>query len=57
MNQSTATMKKQESDAGPTPVAMNLEVHVIPVSAVERSRRDSPAAPDTAFQISAVDAP
>jgi hypothetical protein len=57
MNQSTTTMKQQKSDAGATPVAMNLEVHVIPVSAVERSRRESPAAPDTAFQISTVHAP
>src|SRR5580700_4230811 len=38
MNQTTATLKQQKSDAGATPVAMNLEVHVIPVSAVERSK-------------------
>jgi catechol 2,3-dioxygenase-like lactoylglutathione lyase family enzyme len=31
-------MKQQKSDAGPTRVAMNLEVHVIPVTAVERSK-------------------
>jgi len=30
-------MQRQKSDAGPT-VAMNLEVHVIPVSGVERSK-------------------
>ena len=36
MNQ-TAT-KQQKSDAGATRVAMNLEVHVIPVSSVERSK-------------------
>ena len=36
MNQ-TGT-KQQKSDAGVTRVAMNLEVHVIPVSSVERSK-------------------
>jgi catechol 2,3-dioxygenase-like lactoylglutathione lyase family enzyme len=38
MNQTTTSMKQQKSDAGVTRVAMNLEVHVIPVSAVERSK-------------------
>jgi catechol 2,3-dioxygenase-like lactoylglutathione lyase family enzyme len=37
MNQ-TATMKQQKSDARISRVTMNLEVHVIPVSAVERSK-------------------
>jgi catechol 2,3-dioxygenase-like lactoylglutathione lyase family enzyme len=38
MNQTGTSMKQQKSDAGPTRVAMNLEVHVIPVAAVERSK-------------------
>ena len=32
-------MKQQKSDASATRVAMNLEVHVIPVSDVERSKQ------------------
>ena len=36
MNQTST--KQQKSDAGVTRVAMNLEVHVIPVSSVERSK-------------------
>src|SRR5215472_1797981 len=39
MNQTGATMKQQNHDAGVTRVAMNLEVHVIPVSDVERSKQ------------------
>jgi catechol 2,3-dioxygenase-like lactoylglutathione lyase family enzyme len=38
MNQTDTTMKQQKSDGGPTRVAMNLEVHVIPVAAVERAK-------------------
>src|SRR5471030_425881 len=38
MSQTGTSMKQQESDAGVSRVAMNLEVHVIPVSAVERSK-------------------
>src|ERR1700676_4906947 len=38
MNQTGTSMKQQKSDAGVTRVAMNLEVHVIPVAAVERSK-------------------
>jgi catechol 2,3-dioxygenase-like lactoylglutathione lyase family enzyme len=38
MNQTATSMKQQKSDAGATRVAMNLEVHVIPVSDVERSK-------------------
>ena len=38
MNQTGTNMKQQKSDADPTRVAMNLEVHVIPVTAVERSK-------------------
>src|SRR5580698_5438820 len=38
MNQTGTTAKPQKSDAGATRVAMNLEVHVIPVSSVERSK-------------------
>src|SRR6202023_4439342 len=33
------SMKQQKSDASATRVAMNLEVHVIPVSDVERSKQ------------------
>ena len=38
MNQTGTSMKQQKSDAGPTRGTMNLEVHVIPVSSVERSK-------------------
>jgi catechol 2,3-dioxygenase-like lactoylglutathione lyase family enzyme len=38
MSQMDTSMKQQKSDAGVTRVAMNLEVHVIPVSSVERSK-------------------
>jgi predicted enzyme related to lactoylglutathione lyase len=38
MNQTGTTMKQQKSEAGVTRVAMNLEVHVIPVSDVERAK-------------------
>jgi catechol 2,3-dioxygenase-like lactoylglutathione lyase family enzyme len=38
MNQTGTSMKPQKSDGSVTGVAMNLEVHVIPVSAVERSK-------------------
>src|SRR5580693_2927828 len=38
MNQTGTTMKQQKSDSNVTRVTMNLEVHVIPVSAVERSK-------------------
>jgi catechol 2,3-dioxygenase-like lactoylglutathione lyase family enzyme len=38
MNQTGTTMKQQKSDGSETRVAMNLEVHVIPVSSVERSK-------------------
>ena len=38
MSQTGTSMKQQESDAGVSRVAMNLEVHVIPVSSVERSK-------------------
>ena len=38
MSQIDTSVKRQKSDAGVTRVAMNLEVHVIPVSAVERSK-------------------
>jgi catechol 2,3-dioxygenase-like lactoylglutathione lyase family enzyme len=38
MNQTGNSVKQQNSDASVTSVAMNLEVHVIPVSAVERSK-------------------
>jgi catechol 2,3-dioxygenase-like lactoylglutathione lyase family enzyme len=38
MNQTGTSMKQQQSDASVTSVAMNLEIHVIPVSAVERSK-------------------
>jgi catechol 2,3-dioxygenase-like lactoylglutathione lyase family enzyme len=39
MNQPGASMKQQKFDACVTRVAMNLEVDVIPVSDVERSRQ------------------
>jgi hypothetical protein len=39
MNQTGTTMKQQKSDASVTRVAMNLEVDVIPVSDVERSKQ------------------
>jgi predicted enzyme related to lactoylglutathione lyase len=39
MNQRDPSMKPQQSDASATTVAMNLEVHVIPVSDVERSKQ------------------
>jgi predicted enzyme related to lactoylglutathione lyase len=39
MNQTGTSMKQQRSDASVTRVAMNLEVHVIPVSDVERSKQ------------------
>jgi catechol 2,3-dioxygenase-like lactoylglutathione lyase family enzyme len=38
MNQTATRMKQQKSDASVSRVTMNLEVHVIPVSAVERSK-------------------
>ena len=38
MNQTDTSIKQQKSGASATRVAMNLEVHVIPVSAVERSK-------------------
>lgn len=38
MNKTGATMKQPKVDAGATRVAMNLEVDVIPVSDVERSK-------------------
>jgi catechol 2,3-dioxygenase-like lactoylglutathione lyase family enzyme len=39
MNQTGTTMKQQQSDASVARVAMNLEVDVIPVSDVERSKQ------------------
>src|SRR5260370_25474817 len=39
MNQTGTSMKQQKSDATVTRVAMNLEVDVIPVSDVERSKQ------------------
>jgi predicted enzyme related to lactoylglutathione lyase len=39
MNQRDPSMKPQQSDARATRLAMNLEVHVIPVSDVERSKQ------------------
>jgi predicted enzyme related to lactoylglutathione lyase len=39
MNQTGNSMKQQKSDASVSKVAMNLEVHVIPVSDVERSKQ------------------
>jgi catechol 2,3-dioxygenase-like lactoylglutathione lyase family enzyme len=38
MNQTATSMKQQKSNASATRVTMNLEVHVIPVSSVERSK-------------------
>src|ERR1700676_5148412 len=38
MNETGTSMKQQKSDASVTQVTMNLEVHVIPVSDVERSK-------------------
>jgi catechol 2,3-dioxygenase-like lactoylglutathione lyase family enzyme len=38
MNQTDTSVKQQKSDASATRVAMNLEVDVIPVSDVERSK-------------------
>jgi catechol 2,3-dioxygenase-like lactoylglutathione lyase family enzyme len=38
MNQTATSMKQQKPDAGAANVAMNLEVDVIPVSSVERSK-------------------
>src|SRR5476651_2228815 len=38
MNQTGNSVKQQNSDASVTSVAMNLEVHVIPVAFVERSK-------------------
>jgi catechol 2,3-dioxygenase-like lactoylglutathione lyase family enzyme len=39
MNQTATRMKQQKSDAGVASVPMNIEVDVIPVSDVERSKR------------------
>src|SRR3984893_15923809 len=39
MNETGTSMKQQKSDASVTRVAMNLEVDVIPVSDVERSKQ------------------
>jgi predicted enzyme related to lactoylglutathione lyase len=39
MTKTGATMKQQKSDATATKVAMNLEIDVIPVSDVERSKQ------------------
>jgi len=39
MNQTGTSMKQQKSDASVTRVALNLEVHIIPVSDVERSKQ------------------
>jgi predicted enzyme related to lactoylglutathione lyase len=39
MNQRDPSLRQQKSDAGISTVAMNLEVHVIPVSDVERSKQ------------------
>jgi catechol 2,3-dioxygenase-like lactoylglutathione lyase family enzyme len=38
MSETATSMKQQKSDASVSRVTMNLEVHVIPVSAVERSK-------------------
>jgi catechol 2,3-dioxygenase-like lactoylglutathione lyase family enzyme len=38
MNQTATSMKQQKSDASAMRVTMNLEVYVIPVSSVERSK-------------------
>ena len=39
MTQTGNSMKQQRSDASVTRVAMNLEVHILPVSDVERSKQ------------------
>jgi predicted enzyme related to lactoylglutathione lyase len=39
MNQTNPTMKQQKPDAGLSRIPMRLEVHVIPVSDVERSKQ------------------
>jgi hypothetical protein len=39
MSQTASSFKEQKYDAGVTRVAMNLEVDVIPVSDVERSKQ------------------
>jgi catechol 2,3-dioxygenase-like lactoylglutathione lyase family enzyme len=39
MNQTATSMNQQKSDGSATGVAMNLEVHVIPVAGVERSKQ------------------
>src|ERR1700730_7563287 len=39
MNQTGTSMKQQKSDASVTRVALNLEVHIIPVSDVDRSKQ------------------
>jgi predicted enzyme related to lactoylglutathione lyase len=39
MNKTGTTMQQQKSDVGATSVVMNLEVHVIPVTDVERSKQ------------------
>ena len=39
MSQAASSFKQQKYDAGVTRVAMNLEVDVIPVSDVERSKQ------------------
>jgi catechol 2,3-dioxygenase-like lactoylglutathione lyase family enzyme len=39
MNQTGNSMKQQKSDASVTRVALNLEVHIIPVSDVDRSKQ------------------
>src|SRR5258708_22171383 len=39
MNQTGTSMKQPKSDGGVTRVAMNLEVDVLPVSDVERSKQ------------------
>jgi len=39
MNQAGTSMKQQKSDGSAARAAMNLEVHIIPVSDVERSKQ------------------
>jgi len=39
MNQTGNSMKPQKSDASVTSVALNLEVHILPVSDVERAKQ------------------
>ena len=39
MNQTGNSVKQQKSDAGVAGVALNLKVHIIPVSDVERSKQ------------------